>query len=64
MKKLCHRCDGRMFVIPTEFGFSVPQCIVCGYEDYQNITGMSGKPDVKIQEPRAGLSDNRRRRAA
>jgi hypothetical protein len=53
-----------MFVIPTEFGFSVPQCIVCGYEDYQNITGMSGKPDVKILEPRTGLNGSKRRRAA
>jgi len=30
----CPRCSGRIFEVETEFGFAIPQCIMCGFENY------------------------------
>ena len=48
VKRRCHRCSGRIFIVPTEFNFYVPQCITCGYEDYGHTIGMK---TVKVDSP-------------
>ena len=34
----CPRCDTPLWLVPTEFGFNVPHCVICGFEDYSRTT--------------------------
>ena len=41
-KVLCPRCHKPLWLVPTEFGFYIPHCVICGFEDYSRTTWQSG----------------------
>ena len=43
-KSPCPRCDSSLWLVPTEFGFHVPHCYICGFEDYSRTTRHPGLP--------------------
>ena len=38
----CPRCDRPLWLVATEFGFYVPHCVICGFEDYSRTTRQPG----------------------
>ena len=41
-KTPCPRCSSPLWLIPTEFRFYIPHCVICGFEDYNRTTRQSG----------------------
>jgi len=42
----CPRCESPLWLIPTEFRFYLPHCLICGFEDYSR-TRVSPELDVE-----------------
>lgn len=49
-KTPCPRCSSPLWLIPTEFKFYVPHCVICGFEDYSRTTWQPGLEDVAASD--------------
>ncbi len=56
-KVLCPRCSSPLWLVPTEFGFYIPHCVICGFEDYSRTTRQSGLPVEDLYEANTTETD-------